>query len=249
MLRVRQLLFAVWLYLTMPAVAIGLSPALLLPHGFAMGVIKIWARVVLFGLRWIMGVRVEVRGLEHRPSGAALVAPKHQSMLDIVAPFTVLEDPIFVLKKELMMTPFLGWFAWKTGMIPVDRGGHARALKDMMRRAQARLADGKQIIIFPEGTRQLPGAAPDYKPGVAAIYRDLGAPCWPVATNSGEHWPAKGTDFRPGLVVFEFLEPIPAGLKRADFMRELESRIEAGSRRVSGLAPVDVVVDLERSGA
>ena len=234
MLEIRRLLFAAWLYLSMPVVAVGLSPALLLPHRYAMGVVKIWSAVAMFGLRWIMGVTVEFRGLEHRPSGAALVAGKHQSMLDVVVPFTVLPDPCFVFKKELMYAPFLGWFALKTGMIPVDRAAHARALKDMTSKARDRLRDGRQVIIFPEGTRQLPGAAPAYKPGVAAIYRDLEGPCWPVATNSGEHWPAKGIKFVPGHVIFEFLEPIPAGLKRPEFMREIQARIEAASARLSG---------------
>ena len=233
MLSLRRLLFAVWLYLSMPLCAIGLSPALLMPHRPAMGVIKIWAHVVLFGLRWIMGVTVEVRGLENRPNGAALIASKHQSMLDIIVPFTVLRDPCFVLKKELMIVPFIGWFAWKTKMISVDRGAHAKALKDMVRNARDRLAEGRQILIFPEGTRQLPGAAPDYKPGVAAIYRDLDGPCWPVATNAGEHWPAKGFGYTPGHVVFEYLEPLPAGLKRAEFMARLEQAIETASDRLS----------------
>ena len=233
MLSLRRLLFAVWLYLSMAICAVGLSPALVMPHRFAMGVVKIWARMVLFGLRWIMGITVEVRGLEHRPTGAALIAPKHQSMLDIVVPFTVLDDPCFVLKKELMAMPFLGWFAWKTKMIPVDRGAHAKALKDMVRHARARLAEQRQILIFPEGTRQLPGAEPDYKPGVAAIYRDLDGPCWPVAANSGEHWPAKGLGYTPGHVVFEFLEPLPAGLKRAEFMSRLATAIETASDRLS----------------
>lgn len=238
MLAIRRVLFAIWLYLSMPVVAIGLSPALVLPERLAMGVIKIWARVVLFGLRWIMGITVEVRGLEHRPTGAALVAPKHQSMLDIVAPFTVLDRACFVLKKELIYTPFLGWFAAKTRMIPVDRSAHAKALKDMVRHARARLAEDRQIIIFPEGTRVQPGAEPDYKPGVAAIYRDLDGPCWPVATNSGEHWPAKGIKFVPGHVVFEYVPPLPAGLKRAEFMARLEESIETASNRLSSARPV-----------
>ena len=239
MLNIRRLLFAVWLYLSMPICAVGLSPALLMTHRPAMGVIKIWARMVLFGLRWIMGIKVEVRGLEHRPAGAALIAPKHQSMLDIIVPFTVLDDPCFVLKKELMAMPFLGWFAWKTKMIPVDRGAHAKALKDLVRHARARLGEQRQILIFPEGTRQLPGAEPAYKPGVAAIYRDLDAPCWPVATNAGEYWPAKGFGYTPGHVVFEFLEPLPAGLKRAEFMARLEQSIETASDRLSGQARLE----------
>lgn len=225
----RSILFALWLYLSMPVYAIGLSPALLMPHRPAMGVVKLWARAVLFGLRWIVGARVEVRGLEHMPAGPALVAPKHQSMLDIVALLAVMPDACFVLKKELLPLPFFGWFARKTGMIAVDRAGAAKALKDMARQARARLAQGRQIVIFPEGTRTAPGEPGDYKPGVAAIYRDLEGPCWPVATNSGEVWPAHGIKFRPGLVVFEFLEPIPAGLKRATFMTEVETRIETAS--------------------
>ena len=225
----RSLLFTVWLYLSMAVFAVGLSPALLMPHRAAMGVIKGWARFVLFGLRWIAGVKVEFRGLEHRPAGPALIASKHQGMLDIIVPFALFDDPCMVMKKELMPLPFFGWFAWKTRMIPVDRQAHAKALKDMVRNARDRLAAGRQIVIFPEGTRTAPGAEPDYKPGVAALYRDLDVPCWPVATNSGVHWPAHGFRRYPGTVVFEFLEPIPAGLKRAEFMAQLEARIEARS--------------------
>lgn len=229
MTTVRSLIFTLWLYLSMPLFAVLLSPALLMPHRAAMGVIKLWARFILFGLRWIAGVKVEVRGLEHRPTGPALIAAKHQGMLDVIAPFAFLDDACFVMKKELMPLPFFGWFAWKTKMIAVDRAAHAKALKDMVRQTRARLAEGRQILIFPEGTRTAPGAPADYKPGVAAIYRDVDAPCWPVATNSGVHWPAHGFKRYPGTVVFEFLPPIPAGLKRAEFMKQLESRIEDAS--------------------
>jgi 1-acyl-sn-glycerol-3-phosphate acyltransferase len=225
----RSLAFTLWLYLSMVLYADGQSPALLMRHEAAMWVIRNWARFVLFGLRWIAGVKVEFRGLENRPSGPALIASKHQGMLDIIVPFALFDDPCMVMKKELLPLPFFGWFAWKTRMIPVDRQAHAKALKDMVRNARDRLAAGRQIVIFPEGTRTTPGAEPDYKPGVAALYRDLDGPCWPVATNSGQHWPAHGFRRYPGTVVSEFLEPIPAGLKRAEFMSQLESRIEARS--------------------
>ena len=227
---IRSLLFSLWLYLSMPLFAVGLSPALLGTHGMGMAVIKGWARFVLFGLRWIAGIKVEVRGLEHRPTGGALVAAKHQSMLDVIVPFTVLDDPCFVLKKELMAMPFFGWFAWKSKMIPVDRQAHAKALKDMVKHTRLRLADNRQIMIFPEGTRTLPGAPGEYKPGVAAIYRDVEVPCHLIATNSGQYWPAKGmTGFKPGTVVFEFLPPVDASLKRGEFMKQMEGRIEAKS--------------------
>jgi 1-acyl-sn-glycerol-3-phosphate acyltransferase len=231
---IRSLLFVAWLYLSMALFAVLLSPVLLLPYRAPMEIIRLWARFVLFGLRWIAGVKVEVRGLEHRPVGAALIASKHQGMLDVIAPFAFLPDNCFVMKKELMPLPFFGWFAWKTKMIAVDRSAHAKALKDMVKLARARFAEGRQILIFPEGTRGLPGAAPDYKPGIAALYRDLDCPCHPMATNSGQHWHAKGFRRTPGTVVYEFLPPIPAGLKRAEFMAELETRIETRSNELMG---------------
>ena len=229
MILLRSILFNLWLWLSMPVFAIGLSPALLMPHRYAMAVIRLWAHTVLFGLRWLAGIKVVVTGLEYRPTGAALLAGKHQGMLDIVAPFTFLDDPCFVLKKELMPLPFFGWFAWKTKMIAVDRAAHSKALKDMVRQTRVRLTEGRQILIFPEGTRTQPGQPGDYKPGVAAIYRDLDAPCHLMATDSGRCWPAKGFIYRPGVVTFAFLPPLPAGLKRAEFMARLEAEIETAS--------------------
>jgi 1-acyl-sn-glycerol-3-phosphate acyltransferase len=228
----RSLLFVAWLYLSMAIFAVGLSPALILPHRYAMMVIRSWARFVLFGLRWIADVRVEFRGLEHRPTGPAFVAAKHQGMLDVIVPFLMLDDPCIVMKKELAILPFFGWFALKTKMIVVDREAAAKALKTMVRQARDRLGEGRQIVIFPEGTRAEVGATPDYKPGVAAIYRDLAMPCTPMATNAGAYWPAHGFRRHPGVAVYEFLPPIEADLKRGPFMAELESRIETASTRL-----------------
>ncbi|MBX9615704.1 MAG: lysophospholipid acyltransferase family protein [Brevundimonas sp.] len=229
MTTLRSLVFVAWLYLSLALFAVLMSPALLLPHRFALGVVKSWARFVLFGLRWIAGVRVEFRGLEHRPTGRALLACKHQGMLDIIIPFVVLPDPCIITKKELMILPFFGWFAWKTKMISVDRSAASKALRDMVKQARERSAEGRQIWIFPEGTRAPVGSVPDYKPGVAALYREIGGPCWPVATNAGVHWPAHGFRRYPGVVVYQFLPPIEAGLKRPAFMAELEQRIETAS--------------------
>ncbi|MDP3803031.1 1-acyl-sn-glycerol-3-phosphate acyltransferase [Brevundimonas sp.] len=229
MTMVRSLVFVLWLYLSMAVFAVGLSPALLLPYRQAMWVIRGWARFCLWGLRWIAGVRVEFRGLEHRPAGAALLAGKHQSMLDVIAPFAVLPDNCFIMKKELLPLPFFGWFAWKTGMIAVDRSAHSKALKDMVKQARARFAEGRQILIFPEGTRAPVGAPADYKPGIAALYRDLEMPVIPMALNTGVHWPKHGFSRYPGTIVFEFLPAIPPGLKRGEFMREMETRIEAAT--------------------
>jgi 1-acyl-sn-glycerol-3-phosphate acyltransferase len=232
---IRSALFTAFLYLSILAAGVFYAPFLLGPRRFAERLTAIWAWVVRWGFQAICGVKIEFRGLERLPKGAALIAAKHQGMLDVVVPFTFLDDPCFVMKKELMILPVFGWFAWKTGMIPVDREAHAKALKKLVTDTRARLKDARQIVIFPEGTRTAPGAPGDYKPGVAALYRDLEVPCWPIATNSGQCWPAHGFMKRPGKVVFEVLEPIPAGLKRGQFMSELESRIETASNALLAL--------------
>jgi 1-acyl-sn-glycerol-3-phosphate acyltransferase len=229
MTALRSFLFVAWFYLISAPLAVAYSILLILPRRAIMCGMAFWAHLTAFGLRWICGIRLEVRGLEHLPKGAALIAAKHQGMFDTIAPFVFLHDPCIVLKKELLKIPFYGWHASKARMIPVDRDAGARALKDLVAAAHDRLEHARQIIIFPEGTRKEPGDPPDYKPGIAALYRELGLPCTPMATNSGVHWPAHGFLRRPGVVVFEFLPPIPAGLKRADFMRELGARIETAS--------------------
>ena len=229
MSRPRGALFTAWMYGLLLVMGLLWLPALLMPRAVTLFGVRLWVRLVMAGLRVVCGIRVEVRGVQHRPAGPALIAAKHQSMLDTVAPWRFLADPCFVLKQELLRLPVYGWYARKADMVAVDREAHARALRQLVADARAQLEQGRQVTIFPEGTRQLPGAAPDYKPGVAALYRDLEVPCVLMATNSGEHWPAHGLDFRPGVVVFEFLEPIPAGLKRAAFMQQLQQRIETAS--------------------
>ena len=218
-----------WLYGTMAFFGILCSPLLLFPIPAAMAVIRWWAGSVLFGARWIVGVRVEFRGLEHRPDGPALIAGKHLSMLDTIAPFVVLKRPAYVLKHSLIYLPFLGWYALRTKMVAIRREDAAKALKLMVSACRARLDEGRQILIFPEGTRSDIGDDPVYKPGVAALYRDLEVPCHLLATNSGQFWPGHGIDRTPGTVVFEFLPPLPAGLKRGELMAQMKEKLEAAS--------------------
>ena len=228
---VRSLLYVVLFYVWTVAFVLLFTPILFGPQSWSLWMFKIWSRGVT-GLLRICGIRVEVRGRGHMPTGAALVAPKHQCMLDVFVQFAWLPSSVFVMKRELGWIPWFGWYAAKAGAIPIDRGGHANALRKMVRDAKARFAKGRQVVIFPEGTRGAPGVAGDYKPGIAALYRELNVPVCPVATNSGVHWPAHGFMRFPGTIVFEYLEPIPPGLKRAEFMRILEERIETASARL-----------------
>lgn len=229
MLTVRSLLYIALFYIWSVFWVLLISPLMLGPRIWMVRSWRIWAQVVMGLLRLVCGIKVELRGVQYIPRGAALIAPKHQCMLDVFAQFAWLPDSCFVTKQELMWIPFFGWYAQKGRMISIDRSGHAKTLRKLIVDARERFAAGRQLVIFPEGTRGEPGVPGDYKPGIAALYRELDVPVHPVATNAGVHWPAHGFKRRPGTIVFEYLEPIPPGLKRAEFMRILEARIETAS--------------------
>ena len=164
------------------------------------------------------------------------MAGKHQSFWETFAILPLLADPCVVLKRELTFIPLFGWFALKFRMIGVERASGSRALKDMMRRAKQEVADNRQIVIMPEGTRKNPDDPPDYKPGAAALYGALQVPCVPFGLNAGLFWPRRKFLRYPGTIVIEFAPVIPAGLKRADFQLRLESAIEVSTRRLVGEA-------------
>lgn len=227
---IRSLMFTAAFYLWSTVVAIVMTPLLLAPPGWMAPPVRLWAQVTMILVRIICGVRVEFRGLDHLPTGASLIGAKHQCMFDTIAPVTMLSNPAYVMRDSLLKIPFYGWYAVKAGMIPIDREGRAGALRAMLTLAKSRAREDRQIVIFPEGTRTAPGTTGEYKPGVAALYRALGLPCTPMATNSGVHWPAHGFLRRPGLVVYEFLEPLAPGLERTAFMSQLEDRLETASK-------------------
>lgn len=232
MTALRSLLFNLSFYIASAIILLAGSPLLFGPRSWAMAGLKFHARVSLFLLRWVAGVRMEVRGLERIPKGAALVASKHQSAWDTFALVPLFADPALVMKSELLKIPFYGWFSRKFEMIFVSREKRGSALKQMLKDAQARRDQGRQIVIFPEGNRRAPGATPDYKPGIMALYDGLGLPCVPMALNSGLYWPRRSFWRHPGTIVVEVLEPIPAGLPRKVFLQRLEASIETATARL-----------------
>ncbi|MFG1289203.1 lysophospholipid acyltransferase family protein [Xanthobacter versatilis] len=230
----RSLLFQVAFYGMTTFYLIVLLPLIpLLPRWlmWKYGVL-LWVATNRLLLRVITGTKAEFRGLEHIPKGPLLIAAKHQSAWETFALLPLFSDPAFILKQELMRIPIFGWIAAKVRMIPIDRKGGSAALKTMTRRAQADMAEGRQILIFPEGTRRPPGAPPDYKFGVAYLYATLNVSCLPVALNSGLYWPRRAFIRRPGTILVEVLEPIPPGLGRTAFMARLERDIETASNRL-----------------
>lgn len=198
-----------------------------LPHRYACFFPKLWARVSLFLLKIIAGIDMRIDGLEYLPKGKAyIIAPKHQSAWETFALLPYLDDPSYVLKRELMWIPGFGSYMYKMGMIPINRGAPIRALKQIISSAKQKIAAGRQILIFPEGTRREPGASPDYKIGIVSIYDSLKIPVVAIAHNAGLYWP-KGSFFKyQGVIKVKILPPIEAGLDKKTFLKMLIERTE-----------------------
>ncbi|MFE1597739.1 lysophospholipid acyltransferase family protein [Methylobacterium sp. ID0610] len=228
MLLLRSLAFNIAFYVVTAVMLIG-GLFCLASRRAVLRLAQTWARVTLRLLRWIVGIRVEFRGLENVPPGGILVAAKHQSALETIALTTVLPDFTYILKRELMWLPLFGWYLARSEMVAIDRSKGSRALALMNEEAASAMADGRQLIIFPEGTRRPPAAAPAYKYGVAHLYGRLGVPCQPVALNTGLFWPRNSLHRHPGTAVIAFLPPIPAGLDRDAFFALLQERVESAS--------------------
>ena len=220
-----QAAFYVW---TLLACVFGL-PFMLVSRNRAWLFGRTWGRVSLWLLRRITGTRLEMRGLEHVPQGPCIVAAKHQSAMETLALFLPFSDPTYILKHELTRIPLFGWWMRKFRQIPVRRGKGGKRLEQMVDHSRRAVAEGRQILIFPEGTRRRPGEAPQYKYGVTRLYDELGVPCVPVAINAGVFWPRRQIALFPGVAVMQFLPPIPPGLPKAEFAERLESTIEDAS--------------------
>jgi len=203
-----------------------------MPRWAIMNIAKYWARSSIWLLRAICGTKVEYRGLEKIPDGPLIVASKHQSMWETFALLQFFDQPLFILKRELKWIPLFGWYLIKSDMIGVDRTAGGRSLLLMARRAGEAVRRGRQLIIFPEGTRTAVDSPPQYKTGVAQIYVDCGVTCLPVALNSGLFWPRRSILRQPGTVVVDILDPIPPGLDKKVFIARLQDEIETATARL-----------------
>lgn len=194
--------------------------------------VRVWARGLLVLLSAVCGLRHRIEGKENMPRGPAIIAAKHQSAWETIALAALLEQPVFILKKELLAVPLVGWHFRKAGNIPVERALGAKALRAMIPKAEAAIAAGNQVIVFPEGTRVGVDETHPYQSGIAALYVRIEAPLIPVALDSGRFWGRRSAIKHPGTITLAFLPPMPPGLDRRAFMRELEARIEGNARRL-----------------
>ena len=232
MLVLRSAAFNILFYLNLLAHVIIAIPTYALPRRAFMAVARSWGRTTNRLLGAVADTKVEYRGVGKIPKGALLVASKHQSVWETAALLPLFEDPAYIFKRELMWIPILGWYAWKTDMIPIDRNARGGALAGMIGRVRDELARGRQVIIFPEGTRTAPGAPPAYRIGVTRLYAAANVPCLPIALNSGLFWPRRKFLRYPGTIRLEVLDPIPPGLDAEAFAARLERDIETATARL-----------------
>lgn len=228
----RSIVFNLLFYLNTLVYLVIALPTFFMPYRAIIAVARSWGATNLVLLRVVAGIDIDVRGAEKIPKGAILVAAKHQSAWETFALLPLFDNPVFIVKRELQWIPIFGWLMVKGRMVPVDRSAGSQALKAMTERARIELADNRQLIIFPEGTRRPAGAEPRYKYGVAHLYAEEGVPCVPIALNSGLFWPRRSIRRLPGTVLVEILDPIPPGLDEDEFYKRLRDEIEVATARL-----------------
>lgn len=230
MIILRSILFNTLFYASLILQMILLSPYYFLaPRKNAFAIPKNWARSNHWLMEKVVGTTFTVEGLENIPEGGYILAPKHQSLWDTYALLPWLDDPVYILKRELMWIPIFGWYVARQKMIPVDRGARGKVMVKVMERAKEEMAAGRQLIIYPEGTRRPAGAEPAYKYGIARIYRDLDVPVVPVAMHPGLFWPRRKFLRFPGHFKVRILPPIEPGLDPDVFYETLVEKLEKAS--------------------
>ncbi|MCD2178383.1 lysophospholipid acyltransferase family protein [Rhizobium sp. C1] len=230
MIVIRSIIFNVLFYMMFIAEMIIFTPIyFILPRKKAYFVPKFWARSNLWLMRVVLGTRVRIEGLENLPKGAFIFAPKHQTFWDTFAFLPHIEDPLYILKRELLWIPVFGWYVAKQRMIGIDRSARGKAMAEVMTRTLKEMKTGRQLIIYPEGTRRPPGAEPVYKYGIARLYRDLQMPVVPVVHQAGIFWPRRKALRQGGVIIARILPPIQPGMEEKEFFEHLVKTMEEAS--------------------
>ena len=232
---VRSLAFNICYYTCLAIASITFIPLYIMPAHYTIIATTLCCRSIMFFMKKVAKIDLEIKGLENIPKEGAIIASKHQSAMETFFFHTILPRCVFVLKRELLFVPLFGWSLAKSGCVGIDRKAGGAAMKKMLNGCKKALAKGNQIIIFPEGTRRMPDASPSYQPGIALIYASCNTKVVPVALNSGLYWPKRSFVKNQGKIVIEFLKPIEQGLNKRDFMKKLEDTIETASNKLKNI--------------
>ncbi|MBK1658005.1 lysophospholipid acyltransferase family protein [Paracraurococcus ruber] len=243
MIWLRSLLFNIAFWGTTIGFGLICLPLMLAPRRWLLLPMRVYALIVIGWLRLLCGVRLVVDGRENLPQGPGLVAAKHQSAFDTIVWFALLPDAAYVLKRELLFIPIWGWYCWKTRHIAVDRAAGANALRHLVKAGKAAVAEGRQVVIFPEGTRVAPGLRVGVQPGIVALAAATALPVVPVATDSGLVWGRRAFRKQPGTITIRVRPAIPPGLSRPVLVTRLEAAIELAEDSTGQVPLVDKPVE------
>lgn len=232
MIFARSLIFNLCFFAWAGIASIIFAPLFMISPQASLLAARPWASGALWLARVILGITHEVRGAQYISTAPVIYASKHQSAWDTAIFLVLLNQPAYVLKRELLSMPLWGWYLWRMQMIAIDRSAGASSIKHMLKTAKERLSQGRSIVIYPEGTRTRPGAAPHYHPGVVALYSFLKTPVVPVALNSGYFWGKNAFLKRPGKIIIEFLPPMAPGMEKETFTQTLQNTIESASYKL-----------------
>lgn len=229
---IRSIFFYLFLYFWTILLGIISLPYLLLPRKYTLELANIWINGILILLRIICRINYEIKGEENIPKKGVIVASKHQSAFETLLLFKFINKSIFIHKKELFFIPIFGLYLKKSNMVSINRKEGPKAMRKMIKDVKENINKGFSIIIFPEGTRTKPGAEPNYKTGIAGIYKEAETEVLPVAVNSGKYWPKHSFVKKPGTIIIKFLKPIPKQLSKAKFLEDLEFIIEKETNKI-----------------
>lgn len=243
MIFVRACLFNLYFVLLTVVMGIAAMPIRLFARRLALPYAKLWTRLSVAGLCHICGIRVVVTGREHLPAGPCLLASQHQSAFDTLVWMNLVDRPAYVMKEELTRIPLVGPMLLLAGMIPVRRADGAKALRALLTATGQAASEGRQIVIFPEGTRTQAGETRRLHPGIVAMATHTGLPIIPVATDSGLRWPRNAVVKHPGPIHIAIGPALPSDVGKARILTEITARWQELSTRFGRIEDAEKPVD------
>lgn len=235
--RFRSFCFDVFFYaFTISLFIILWIPVILLPRWCCVLWYKTWTQVIMFALKIMVGLDYQVVGKEKLDkvleNGPVILACKHQSAWETLIFSTVVKRFVIVLKKQLVQIPGYGSYLIKLNSIIIDRSNGMKSLKSLITQGKEAIGNNFSILIFPEGRRGVYGEQGEYQSGIGVLYQELKVPVVPIALNSGKFWARRSGFKKSGCIIMKFLDPIPAGLPRNEFMNLLQERIETACAKL-----------------
>ena len=232
MLILKSIIFYISLIIWTLFMGIICTPLLILPSSLLKYPTKIWIKVIFIFMERICDIQHKIIGIENIPNETVLIISKHQSAFETLALYYYLKDCFFVHKRELFLIPIFGQYLYKTNMVSIDRNGGTKTMRKMLEKVSLKLKLGSSMIIFPQGTRKIPGSKPDYKTGFIGIYNHTKKKILPIAVNSGLCWPKNSWILKNGIITIKILPMINENYDKKTVLDKVQESIETASNKL-----------------